>query len=400
MQTRDYLSLGIQTLRGHRLRAFLSALGIAIGIAAVILLTSIGEGLRQYMMDQFTQFGTNVIAINPGKSDTMGMPGIFGGTTHKLTIDDAESLRRIPGVSEVVPLSMGQARVRANGRGRSVFVYGVTSDMPRVWKFDVGQGNFLPAGDPRRAGQVAVLGPKLRRELFGEENALGRFVRIGDFRLRVIGVMSPKGRMLGIDIDDSAYVPVATAMQLFNQDELFEIDLVYHATADGAAVVAGVTEMLTERHRGHEDFTITTQEAMLEVMDNVISAVTFAVAAIAGISLIVGAIGIFSIMWIAVGERVSEIGLLRAIGATGVEIQRLFLLESVILTVVGGVCGLLLGLGAAQLLGLTVSNLPVHTPLRFLVAALVVSALTGVVAGVVPARRAAALRPVEALRAE
>ena len=216
MDTAGFIELGVGAVRSHRLRSLLAILGIAIGISAVIILTSIGEGTRRYLLKEFTQFGTNVLAINPGKVETGGIPGIFGGTTHKLTLEDAEAIRRVPDVKAVAPMAMGQARVEGNGRGRSVFIYGMTADLPEVLKFEIGVGSFLPPGDPRRGAMVAVLGPKLKRELFGEENALGAFVRIADFRLRVIGVMKPKGRILGFDIDDAAYVPVATTRFMFN----------------------------------------------------------------------------------------------------------------------------------------------------------------------------------------
>ncbi|UCE85585.1 MAG: ABC transporter permease [Deltaproteobacteria bacterium] len=400
MDPSDLGLVALGALRSHRLRSFLSMLGIAIGIAAVVLLTSIGEGTRRYMIAEFTQFGTNVLAVNPGKTDTVGIPGVFGGTTQKLTIDDAESIERLPGVLKVVPVAMGQARVEGAGRGRSVFVYGVTSDVPDVWKFEVRRGAFLPAGDPRRGTSMAVLGPKLKRELFGERNALGEFVRIAGFRLRVIGVMAPKGQILGIDIDDSAYVSVATAMQMFNLDELMEIDVLFSHEGLTAGVEEAVRRRLTERHNGREDFTITTQTAMLEVFDNVMNVITIAVAAIAGISLLVGAIGVLTMMWISVGERVNEIGLMRALGATREQIQRLFLLEAVILTVIGGAFGIALGLVVAELLRTTVPGMPVYTPPQYMVAALVVSGVAGVLSGLVPARRAASLDPVEALRGE
>ena len=400
MDLADYFRIGLGALSGHRLRSFLSMLGIAIGIAAVILLTSIGEGTRRYLITEFTQFGTNVLAINPGKTETSGLPGVFGGTTHKLTLDDSEALERLSGVEKVVPLAMGQARVEGNGRGRSVFVYGVTSDVPEVWKFEVGQGSFLPPGDPRRGSMMAVLGPTLKRELFGDENALGEFVRVAGFRLRVIGVMAPKGRILGIDIDDSVYVPVATVMQMFNLDELMEIDLLFSHEGLMDGVVQQVTRVLTDRHAGREDFTITTQTAMLDVFENVMNVITASVGAIAGISLLVGAIGILTMMWITVNERVHEIGLMRALGATADQVERLFLLEAVILTLVGGVLGIAAGLGIAQVLSFVVPGMPVYTPLRYMLAALVVSALTGLLSGVAPARRAASLHPVEALRVE
>ena len=399
MTTRDFLMLAAGALRGHRLRTGLSMLGIAIGICAVVLLTAIGEGTRRYVLDQFTQFGTNIIAVNPGKQETVGIPGVLGGTTRKLTIDDAELLTRLPGVERVAMFTLGSAEVEAQARGRSVYIYGATDAMPDVLKFGVRQGSFLPSGDPRRGAPVAVLGPTLKREIFGETSALGEFVRIGGQRFRVIGVMEPKGQILGMDIDDVAYVPVARAMRLFNTDELMEIDVIFSHTRLESEVESAIRNVLTERH-GREDFTITTQTQMLEVFGNVMDVITLAVAAIAGISLLVGAIGILTIMWIAVGERTPEIGLLKAVGASSGQVQLLFLAESAALSFVGGAAGLGVGLGIAALAKVLIPGLPIYTPARFVVAGLLVSLGTGLASGVLPARRAARLDPVEALRAE
>ncbi len=396
---RDLLRLATGALRAHRLRSFLSMLGIAIGVAAVILLTSIGEGTRVYVLGQFTQFGTNIMAVNPGKSKTVGIPGILGGTTRKLTIDDAEALMRIHGVETVVPLTMGLARVEAGERGRSVSVLGATPDLPALWKFGARQGSFWPERDPRRGSAVAVLGPKLARELFGERSPLGEIVRIAGGRFRVIGVMEPKGQMMGFDIDDIAIVPVASALRLFNQNELFEIDLVYANARETARVEAEVKRLLTVRH-GDEDFSVTTQEAMLDVFGKVMDVITMSVGAIASISLLVGATGILTMMWISVGERTGEIGLLRALGATREQVQAVFLAEATALATLGGALGIALGLGLGVLLRLAVPGLPVETPMRFVLAGLAVSFVTGIVSGVAPARRAAALDPIEALRAE
>ncbi|HYN01841.1 MAG TPA: ABC transporter permease, partial [Vicinamibacteria bacterium] len=354
---RDLLHLAQGALRAHRLRSFLSMLGIAIGVAAVILLTSIGEGTRVYMVSQFTQFGTNILAVNPGKSKTIGIPGVLGGTTRKLTIDDAEALARVPGIETVVPVVMGLARVEASERGRSVTVLGATPDLPTLWRFGARQGSFWPRGDPRRGAPLAVLGPKLARELFGETSPLGAFVRIAGARFRVVGVMQPKGQMMGFDIDDVAYVPVASAMDLFNQDELFEIDLIYSSARDAARVEAEVRRVLAVRHGGTEDFTVTSQEAMLDVFGKVMDVVTMAVGAIAGISLLVGATGILTMMWIAVGERTSEIGLVRALGATRGQVQALFLAEAAALATLGGVAGIVLGLGLGAALRFFVPGL-------------------------------------------
>jgi putative ABC transport system permease protein len=245
-----------------------------------------------------------------------------------------------------------------------------------------------------------VLGPKLKSELFGDRNALGSWVRISGRRLRVIGVMEPKGQILGFDMDDCAYVPVALAMGMFNLDELNEIDVAFTHESLTDSVVRDITSVLRERHDDNEDFTILTQAAMLEVFDDVMNVVTSGVAAIAAVSLLVGAVGILTVMWISVGERRQEIGLVRALGATVAHVRRLFLVESIALALIGGVTGLLGGLALAYLLGVLVPDLPVNTPLAFIVAALVASSVTGIASGLAPARRAALLDPVEALRDE
>jgi putative ABC transport system permease protein len=392
--------LAAGALRGHRLRSGLSILGIAIGVASVILLTSIGEGTRVYILDQFTQFGTNIIAVNPGKSKTLGVPGVLGGTTHKLTIDDAEALARLPGVEQVVPVTAGQARVEAGDRGRSVYVYGVTPAIAEIMKLRLRAGRFWPETDPRRGSPVAVLGPTLARELFGETNPLGASVRIAGTRFRVSGLLDPKGQMLGVDLDDIAYIPVASAMRIFNLDELFEIDLIYANASLAPGLEKGVRRVLTARHDGNEDFTVTTQAAMMEVFGNVMDVVTMAVGAIAGISLLVGATGILTMMWIAVGERTAEIGLVRSVGATRAQVRLLFLLEATALAGLGGLVGLAVGLGLGALLRALVPGLSIQTPPVFVAAALLVSLATGLVSGVLPAQRAASLEPVDALRAE
>lgn len=396
----ELVKVSVRAIIAHRLRSGLSMLGIAIGVASVILLTSIGEGTRLYMVGQFTQFGTNVLAINPGKAETIGLPGALGGTTRKLTIDDSEALTRIPGVERVVPMVFGTGRVEADGRGRSVFIYGVTPDVPEVWQWSVRIGSFWPHGDPRRSVSQAVLGPKLKNELFGSRNALGEFVRIGGTRFRVVGIMEPKGQFLGFDLDDSAYIPIAAAMRIFNMDELTEIDLTFSHARMLEGVEASVRRVLTERHEGREDFSVTSQAAMLDVFDNIMKIITMAVGAIGGVSLLVGAIGILTMMWIAVSERQNEIGLLRSVGATRQQVQLVFLVEAATLATLGGLIGLAMGWSICALIRLALPGLPVHTPPMFVALAVTVSLVVGLLAGVTPARKAAHLDPIEALRAE
>ena len=395
----DLLRLAWGAVIANRLRSFLTVLGIVIGVASVILLTALGEGTRQYIVGQFSQFGTNFVQISPGRPQAGGMPNTLA-TIRKLTIDDAEALLRVPGVQRVVPAAYGMARAEAGERGRSVFIYGVSADVPEVWRFEVGQGRFLPAGDPRRGSPVAVLGPSLAHELFGQASPLGEYVRIGGRRFLVIGVMKAKGQMLGFDIDDAAYVPVALAQALFNRDGLDELHVLISPPAPVDRVVDGLRAVLTDRHDNEEDFTIVTQTEMLDVLDRVLGTVSAAVAGIGAISLVVGAIGILTMMWIGVGERTNEIGVVIALGATRSQVLALFLVEATLLSVAGGVLGAGVGLGLARLIGWTVPGLPLSTPTFYVGASLVTSVVVGLGSGVLPARRAAGLDPIEALRAE
>jgi putative ABC transport system permease protein len=377
----------------------LTGLGIAIGVAAVILLTAIGEGLHQYLLDEFSQFGTNVITIQPGKAQTHGAnAGIFG-TIKPLTIEDADALRRVPYLEFVNPSVQGNAEVRADGKSRRCMVYGAGPDFPRAFKMNVQLGNFLPHDESTHARNFVVLGYKVRQELFSGTNPLGAYVRIGGERYRVIGVMESKGQILGFDMDDIVYIPAARALAMFNRSGLVEINVNYQPAANVDKVVSSLKAALTERH-GREDYTVVTQEQALEVMNSVLEVITFAVAAIGAISLLVGGVGILTIMTMAVAERTGEIGLLRALGARQRQILMLFLGEAILLSAAGGVAGLLIGMGIAQTLHTIVPSLPVQVPVFYAVVAELAAVLIGLGAGVMPARRAALMDPVEALRTE
>ena len=393
MLIKDSLRLATTAIASYRLRSFLTALGIAVGIAAVILLTSIGQGVQRYVLAEFTQFGTNLIGVVPGRTTTHGISGAVISNVRPLALEDAAALERLPGVVATVPVVQGNAQVETHDRQRRTTVYGVGPRAPLVWQFKVATGSFLPDDDPRTARTFAVLGSKLASELFGGQSPLGRLLRVGGSRFRVVGVMESKGQILGFDLDDAIYIPAVRALELFNRESLMEIDVLYAAGVASSEVAAAIRRVLTARH-GSEDFSITTQEQMMDVLGEVLAKLTMAVGALGGISLLVGGVGILTIMTIAVRDRTAEIGLLRALGATKRQVLTLFLGEAVALSALGGTAGLLLGWGGAWVLHLIVPALPIRPSWHYAFLAELLAVLVGLAAGVIPARR------VDALRAE
>jgi putative ABC transport system permease protein len=399
MRQQDFVRLIGQSIVAHKLRSVLTALGIGIGVTAVVLLTAIGEGLNTYMVDMFTQFGTTTIQIQPGKTSTLGFsPGVLN-SVRPLSLEDAKALERAPHVLASVPVVAGSASVEGRGRERSVTVYAVGPEFDRAFKFDVVAGTFLPPDELERARNVAVLGARLYSELFGTTNALGERIRVGGQRYRVVGIMEPKGDMVGIDLDDTVYIPAARGLELFNRQGLLEIDVLYAEDAPVEEVVAGIKRILSARH-GAEDFTIVTQQQMLDVLGSIVDVLTLGVAALGGISLLVGGVGIFTIMTIAVRERTQEIGLLRAIGARRSRIAELFLGEAMLLSAIGGAGGLALGLGLVLLVQWTLPGMPATISPLYVMLSLALAVLIGALAGLLPARSAARLEPLDALRAE
>ncbi len=399
MFIRDIVRLSLKTLIDQKMRSFLTTLGIAVGIASVVLLTSIGEGIHRFTLAEFTQFGTNLIGINPGKVTTLGTSGAVINNIRPLSIEDEEALRRIPGVIDTVSVIQGNGPVEFEKRRRYTTILGVSPSASRVWQIKVVTGRFLPADDSNAARAFVVLGSKVKKELFKDDNPLGKLIRVAGERYRVIGIMETKGQMLGFDLDDAVYIPTVRAMAAFNQQSLMEIDLLYKSGLQSKTIAERTRRLLIARH-GTEDFTITTQEEMLKVLGSILNILTMGVGGLGAISLLVGGVGIVTIMTIGVNERTPEIGLLRAIGADQRQILLLFIGEAVVLAAIGGLAGLIMGAGTAWLLGVFVPALPTHTPWMYAVYAELLAAVIGLLAGVIPARNAAALDPVEALRAE
>jgi putative ABC transport system permease protein len=393
----DLFGFALRALRDHRLRAGLSLLGVAVGVAAVVVLTALGNGARRYVVEQFASIGSNLLIVIPGKTETTGGMPFAGATTHDLTLADAEAIaRQVPGVERLAPIAMATDTVEHDDRRRQVAVVGTTQEFLTVRKLDLARGTFLPQGELRRGVAVAVVGAAVARELFPGTDPLGKVIRIGDVRARVIGVLGPKGDQLGMNLDEVVVMPVARAMRLFNRRTLFRIMIEVRAWADLATVRRQVEHLLADRHR-EADVTVITQDAVVASFSKILRALTLALAAIAAVSLTVAGLGIMNVMLVAVSERTAEVGLLRAVGVGRRQVLAVFLTEAATLSALGGLIGLLAGaLGLAVLRGLYPA-FPATPPGWAVGASLGLSLVVGVVFGLLPARRAARLDPVAAL---
>ena len=396
MRLNDGFFWVLRSVLSQRQRSVLTALGIAVGIAAVAALTSVGEGLRVYLLDMFSSFGTRIVSVAAGKTTTEGMVGMIR-TVRPLTERDAEVLRRLPHVTSAIAYIQGNVRVDAGTRQRDTQVIGVDPEMPQTYNMQVALGRFLPADGASRP--YVVLGYKVRRELFGDANPLGASLRVGEYRFRVIGVMESKGQMLGFDLDDVVYIPVARALKLLNREGVGGIDVAFDEQTTSKEMSKRITRVLKALH-GEEDFTLFTQEDMLASLNRILQFITLAVAGLGSISLIVGGVGVATIMTTALRERMGEIGLLRALGATRRQTLALFLGEAVALAGLGGGAGISLIVLLVACAKLLVPGLPLALQPVYLFLAFLLSTAVGLVAGILPAWRASKLDPIEALRQE
>jgi putative ABC transport system permease protein len=398
MKAEDVIRFCFRSLSGYPLRTALMLLAMAIGVAAVVLLTSLGEGARLYVTQEFSSLGTHLLIVLPGRSETVGgPPPLLGQTPRDLTVEDALALTRSSAVRRVAPIMVGSAPVAFGSRSRESMILGSTSEMYAVRDLQMAQGRFLPEGDVNQAEAVCVLGHKLKTELFGSAAPLGSFVHIGQRRFRVIGVLAKKGESLGVDISDVAVIPVASASALFNRASLFRILVQAQSREAIPRAKKATLEILKERHEGEEDVTVITQDALLATFDRIFKALTLAVGGIASISLAVAGILIMNVMLIAVSQRTAEIGLLKAVGAPGKQIMRLFLSEAAMLSMVGAAVGLLLAWAGQLVLVRLFPEFPVTSPLWAPLAAVGVALGAGLIFGALPARRAARMDPVAAL---
>lgn len=398
MNLEDTLLFSYRALRGAPMRTALMLLAMAIGVASVMTLSALGEGARGYVVGQFTSLGTHLLTVLPGRAETTGAaPPMMGETPRDLTLDDALALQRSRAILHVSPVSLGSAPVSRAQREREITIIGSTSNLYAVRNLSMGAGKFLPPGDARRAAAVCVLGYKAKTELFGTHPALGQWVRIGDRRFRVIGVLTEKGQSLGMDLSDVAIIPVSAAQSLFNRASLFRILVQARSREALPAAKRDILRILRERHDGEDDVTIITQDAVLATFDKIFLALTLGVAGIGAISLAVAGILIMNVMLIAVSQRTQEIGLLKALGSPPTQILRLFLAEASLLSLIGALIGLAIAVIVVALVARLAPDVPVAIPLWSILAAFGIALAAGLGFGVAPARRAARLDPVHAL---
>jgi putative ABC transport system permease protein len=384
------------SLRGHGLRTALSLLGVMIGVSAVVILTALGEGARRYVIDQFAGLGTNLLIVMPGKTETSGSFGI-GGVPNDLTLDDARAIeRQVRSVRKVAPVTVGTEEVSTGDRRRQMPIFGTTSSYLEIRDLEMTRGEFLPAEEMFRGGNALVLGHKAARELFGAVDPIGTIIRVGGWRFRVIGVLAEGGVNVGVNFDDIAIVPVRTGMRMLNRSSLFRVVTQVHANSDLEIAKQAIVDLITDRHE-EEDITILTQDAVVSTFSQILDTLTLVVGAIGAISLSVAGIGIMNVMLVSVSERTSEIGLLKAIGASGPQILAAFLTEATFISAAGGLLGLAVGWLAVVLLVQIYPALPASPPLWAVAAAFGLSVAVGTVFGFLPARRATRLDPVSAL---
>ena len=399
MRLADITQFATGSLRGSPTRTLLMMLAMSIGVAAVVVLTALGEGARRYVVDQFSSLGTNLVIVLPGRTETAGIsPGmLLGQIPREISLDDAEALLRSRAVKRIAPLTVGSAMLSRDALNREVVVLGSTSDLLEVRHMSLGLGKFLPPGDIHESASVCVLGNQMKRELFGNEPAIGQWVRLGDRRFRVIGVLAAQGESMGMRTDELVIVPVASAHQLFNTSGLFRVLIEAKSRDVIEQVKHDAEQIMFQRHNGEKDVTVITQDAVLATFDRILTALTMAVGGIAAISLAVAGVLIMNVMLIAVAQRVKEIGLLKALGAPGKQIRALFFAEAALLSGIGSLAGLALGYAGSAIIGQIYPSLPVSPPWWAVVAACGTALGTGILFSVWPARRAAQLDPVAAL---
>ena len=396
---RDSLLFALLVLRRYRFRTSMMLLAMTLAVGSVVAFTALGEGARGFVQNEFSSLGGEMLVVLPGRKQTTGgAPPVMGTSARDVTLADVKALReRLRGAESVVPLVAGKVEVSANARARDVMIIGSTAEYFAVREMKVMNGNILPEIDDNLAQPVCVIGGKVRDELFGNVQAVGEWIKMGDRRFRIIGVLSGKADASGFDLSDGVLIPVASAQMLFNRQGLFRVMVKprEHYSIDKlqVEVLAGFKDL----HQGEEDVTVVKPDSMMKTFDQIFAALTLGIGAIAGISLLVAGVLVMNLTLISVSQRTKEIGLLKALGATNHHIRRLFLLESVLLCMAGALCGVVAGEFLVLIGRMLWPNVPFAAPTWAVVTSVLIALLSGLVFAWLPASRAARQQPVEAL---
>jgi putative ABC transport system permease protein len=402
MQYKEIFRMSIESLLAQKLRTALTVLGMVIGVGAVVLLVSLGEGAKKYVLHEFEGLGTNLIVIQPGKSDKkthMGPP--IGAAQRKMTTADVAAIeRKALNLEAVSGLILGTVSVRYEDAISNITVFGTNEQFPQIITLNLGQGGYFTREEDEYGRRVVVLGRNIATQLFGEDDPIGRAVKLNESEFRVVGVLAPMGDKLGLSFDELGFIPTEAALKLFNEDKLFGIRAKASSRVGVDDAVAEITDILRERRDGEEDFTVMTQVSMMDSMNTILSMLTYVLAAIAAISMLVGGIGIMNIMWVSVVERTQEIGIRRAVGARRRDILQQFLAEALGLSLLSGAMGVGGAMGITYILHFIFPSFDMRAPLWIVVPAFILALVVGGVFGVGPAWRASRIETLDALRYE
>ena len=396
------VKVGIKSLWANKLRSLLAMLGIIIGVAAVISMLAMGAGAKKKVMDRISAMGTNLLVVRPGQH---GTHGVVTGVSQKLTLEDAEAItQEIKDIERLAPAVSGNSQLKYMNKNTRTNVIGTSVTYLSIRDLHIQNGRSFTEGEVERSLRVAVLGPVTVSNLFGMDDPIGQTIKLDGINFQVLGVTKSKGDQGYFNPDDQVLIPYTTAMkQVYGLDYLREIDVQAREGADPNKVQADITAILRKRHRTQpdqpEDFQIRNQADLIQTASQITQTFTILLGGIASISLLVGGIGIMNIMLVSVTERTREIGVRMAIGARRSDIRSQFLIESIIISGLGGLLGVLVGVGGAKIIAMS-TDFETVLSLHSIVLAMSFSAMVGIFFGWYPAQRAAKLNPIEALRYE
>lgn len=399
MRLVDLLRYTLLALRRQRFRSFMLLLAVGLGVSAVVVLTALGEGARGYVLGEFAFLGKDTVIVFPGRKETSGgMPPMSGAAARPITLEEVQVLERtVPGVTEVAPAVIGNGPVSFGSRERDSIVIGTNGAFFTQRLMEIGLGSNFPDMEMDRDIPIAILGHKLKKELFGSGRAIGQWVRLRDYRFRVIGVLASGGDSVGMDLGEAIFVPVASAQSVFNVHGLFRVMLKVEENYAVDDVKTRIEQRMTELHDGDLDVTVVSPDAMLSTFDDILVVMTLGVGGIAGISLVVSGILVMNVTLMSVKQRTAEIGLLKAVGAPAAQVRTLFLAEAGLIAAAGA----LIGMAVGQLIVLAgrhaMPDIPFQAPLWALLASLLLAVGTAIIFAWLPAQQAAALEPVDAL---